>query len=108
MIKEYQVTLLCDNGKYRPVSCIVKIEQSDNTDLTKDKDKKKSIQLTGIKKICCVRRWNNKDLKVNGYTRVKVRAYNKEEIEKTNKERYERIKEEKYSTGEWKRPKKKI
>ena len=24
MLKEYQVTLVCASGKYRPVSCIVK------------------------------------------------------------------------------------
>ena len=106
MIKEYQITLTCETGKYKPVSCIIK----------KDSEEIKAIGKTafigmlkqeGIKKICQKRYWGNKELKEYGYTRVKVREYNKARIEQENKERYERLKEEKYSSGEWQRPKNK-
>lgn len=105
-MKEYQVTLVCATGKYKPVSCIIKKEESELKrlgkttflDLVKD---------AGIKKICMQRGWSSRELKQYSYTKVKVREYDKERIAQENKERYEKLKEEKYSTGEWKRPKNK-
>lgn len=102
---DYQVTLLCASGKYRPVSAIVKVKENEKFDLTNKTDKKTIIQ-RGIEKICITRYWSGRDLKAYEYTKIKVREYDKEKIEKENKERYEKIKEEKYATGEWKRPKK--
>lgn len=105
MIKvDYQVTLLSDKG-YKPVSIIVKYDQMREGDLSVDKEVKKIIQNKGIVSMCNKRRWNTRDLKVYGYTRVKCRLYDKAKIEAENKARYEKIKEEKYATGEWKRPK---
>lgn len=107
MKKEYQVTILCSTGEYRPVSTIVNYEQSSGEDLSLNKDKRKEIQTKGIIKICQKRGWDKKDLIKYNYTKCKIRLYDKEAIEKENKERYEKIKEEKYATGEWKRPKSK-
>ena len=107
MMKEYQVTLICGNGAYKPISCIVKREQYSDLDYSTNATVKKELQKMGVKKICGKRGWSLSDLSRYGYTRYKVRAYDKAEIEKANKERYEQIKEEKYATGEWKRPKNK-
>jgi len=95
MNKIYQVTLLCKDNKYKPVSALV---------VRKEGMDKKAIQLEGIKKICQKRYWTTKDLARYGYTICKIRLYDKEKIEQENKERYEKIKEEKYASGEWKRP----
>ena len=103
---EYQVTLLCSTGAYKPVSCLVKMDQQDSSDLTKVPEQKKKIVNKGIERICVKHYWNSRDLKKFGYTKVKVRLYDREKIEKENKERYERIKQEKYACGEWKAPKK--
>lgn len=103
---EYQVTLLCATGAYKPVSCLVKIDQTDSNDLTKIPEQKKKILHKGIERICVKHYWRSSDLKKYGYTKAKVRLYDKEKIEKENKERYERIKQEKYACGEWKAPKK--
>ena len=107
MTKQYQVTILCSTGEYRPVSTIVNYDQADDTDLSLIRDKRKDIQAKGIIKICQKRGWDKRDLLKYNYTKCKIRAYDKEAIEKENKERYEKIKEEKYATGEWKRPKSK-
>lgn len=96
MKKQYQVTLICENGKYKPVSTIVTLEET--TD-------KKIIMREGQRKIMIQRYWSMTDLKKYGYTKGKVREYDREKIERENAERYERIKEEKYASGEWKRPK---
>ena len=97
MLKQYQVTLLCENGKYRPVSAVVAMEETSD---------KKAIMKVGQKKIMIQRYWTMADLKKYGYTKGKVREYNKEKIAKESAERYEAIKEAKYASGEWKRPKK--
>lgn len=99
---EYQVTLYCGTGKYKPVSCIIK--RAEAADL---KAEKKSLINSGMIKICQKRGWIIKDLARYGYTTAKVRVYDKEKIEQEAKARYEKIKEEKYASGEWKRPKKK-
>lgn len=104
MLKEYQITMMCTTGQYRPVSCIVK---KDNAEI-KTKGQEvfvKELKQQGIIKICQQRYWGGTDLKRYGYTRIKVREYDREKIAKENAERYERIKEEKYASGEWKRPK---
>lgn len=107
MMKEYQVTLICGNGAYKPVSCIVKREQYSDIDYSNNVKVKKELQKLGIQKICGKRGWGLSDLSRFGYTRYKVRAYNKAEIEQANKERYEQIKEQHYQDGSWKRSKNK-
>ena len=96
MQKIYQVTLICNNGKYKPVSALV---------VRKEGMDKKAIQIAGITKICQKRYWQTSDLKKFGYTICKMRLYDPEKIAKENEERYEKIKEEKYASGEWQRPK---
>lgn len=105
MKKQYQVTLICGTGKYKPESCIVTNEQEMDIDLSAFDCTKKEIIKKGIAKICAKHYWSNADLKKYDYTKVKVRAYDKEKIEAEKKARYEAIKEEKYASGEWKRPK---
>lgn len=104
MMKEYQVTLICATGQYRPVSCIVKKDSEEIKKKGKDAFIKE-LQTAGIQKICMKRGWTKWNLVHDGYTKVKVREYDKEKIEQENKERYEKLKEEKYASGEWKRPK---
>lgn len=104
---KYQVTLLCNNGKYKPVSCIITREQNNDIDLSGTENVRKALKENGIKTICFKRGWNVKDLKQFGYTKIKIRKYNKEEIEREAALRYEAIKEAKYQSGEWKRPKNK-
>lgn len=106
MKQQYQVTLICNNGKYRPVSSLVSV---DHVVDYKDKEAMKSIQRRGIERICIQRGWNgSKDLTKYGYTKVKIRFYDKAKIEAENTARYEAIKKAKYASGEWKRPKEKI
>lgn len=105
MMKEYQVTLVCNTNQYKPVSCIIK---KDDKGLA-EKGKKvfvEELKKEGIQKICNKRYWTTRELKKYGYTSVKVREYDKERIQQENNERYERLKEEKYASGEWQRPKK--
>ena len=98
MKKQYQVTLICENGKYKPVSTIVTMEET--TD-------RKAIMREGQKKIMIKRYWSMADLTRYGYTKGKIREYDKEKIERENAARYEALKEEKYASGEWKSPKSK-
>ena len=104
MLKEYQVTLVCTSGKYRPVSCIVKKDTDIIASIGKE-EYTKQIRKAGITKICQKRYWSGADLKKYDYTICKIREYNKEKIDAENKARYEAIKEAKYASGEWKRPK---
>ena len=101
---QYQVTLMCETGAYKPVSTIITTKEK--VDLSNIAEKKKIINL-GIMKICQKRYWTNRDLKKYSYTKAKVREYDKEEIERQKKENYEKLKQEKYACGEWKAPKKK-
>lgn len=98
MKKQYQVTLICESGKYKPVSTIVTMEET--TD-------KKAIMREGQRKIMIKRYWSMADLTKYGYTKGKIREYDKEKIEQENIARYEALKEQKYASGEWKRPKSK-
>lgn len=103
MRKEYQVTLCCKSGKYKPVSCII----AKDTEEIKTKGKVKflaDLKAEGIRKICQKRYWSNRELKQYEYTVVKVREYDKARLEQEAKERYEKLKEEKYQSGEWQRP----
>lgn len=75
MKKEYQVTLFCGTGAYKPVSCIVKRDQYTDADYSTNKTVKKELQKMGIKKICEKRGWCINDLMKFGYTTYKVRAY---------------------------------
>lgn len=82
MIKDYQVTLYCPSGKYKPVSCIIKKDSAE----IKTKGKTvfiEELKKSGIQKICNKRYWGNKELKMYGYTSIKVREYNLEEIKKS-------------------------
>ena len=102
--REYQITLISGKG-FKPVSCIIKNRQYDDTDWTKDKEHKRVLVKRGIEKICAVRYWGSRELKKYDYTKSRIRMYDKGKIEKENKENYERLKEEKYQKGEWQRPK---
>lgn len=103
MNKQYQVTLMCNDGKYKPVSCIITCEELN----LNHKEVKKNLVQKGIKKICAKRYWTNIDLKKYGYTKVKVREYDKIKIEAEAKAKYDAIKEAHYKDGSWKRPKEK-
>lgn len=103
MIKEYQVTMFCSTGTYRPASCIIKSEEIDLT----DKVAKKKLVNQGVQKICAKRYWTSRDLQKYNYTKAKIREYDKEAIAKENAARYEAIKEAHYADGSWKKPKSK-
>lgn len=96
MKKQYQVTLIAQNGRYKPASTIVTVEETAD---------RKTIMSAGVTKICQKRYWGKSDLVRYTYTKAKIREYDPVKIQKENEERYERIKEEKYASGEWKRPK---
>ena len=102
---EYQVTLFCATGKYKPVSCLVK--RASACDIS-DPTIKRQILNEGMQKICNQRRWSARDLATFGFKTGKIRLYDKEKLDKEAKERYNKIKEEKYASGEWKRPKKQM
>lgn len=75
IIKKYQVTLYCNDNKYKPISCIIDYEQSQDIDLTFDALIRKDIQTQGVKKICIKKNWTKKDLIKYNYTKCKARAY---------------------------------
>lgn len=74
MIKKYQVTIICETKAYRPISCIINNEQTDQTDWTLNKEQKKELQHKGIIKICNKKYWTVRDLKKYNYTRCKIRT----------------------------------
>ena len=74
MKKQYQITLICATGQYRPVSTIVTIEQ-DNEDNLLLTEQKKDIINKGIVRICQQRYWTKRDMMKYGYTKVKTREY---------------------------------
>lgn len=75
MKKQYQVTLKCATGEYRPVSAIVAFEQTDESNLLLDKEQKQLIIKQGIEKICIKRYWTKKELQRYHYTKVMTREY---------------------------------
>ena len=77
MNKQYQITLFCTTGAYRPVSCIVNRQQESDTDESQDKTIRKTLQREGVKKICQKRYWQLSDLNKYGYTKYKIRPYEK-------------------------------
>ena len=79
MKKQYQVTLICATGQYRPVSTIVTIEQESNDNLLLDLNKKQEIIQKGVVRICQQRYWTDRDRRKYVYTRVKARVYEKQE-----------------------------
>ena len=101
---QYQVTLTCVSGKYKPVSTIVDTERMFSLDNSADKQ---TIINKGIEKICIKRGWGKADLKKYEYLKVKIRKYDKAKIEAENKVNYEKYKEQMYASGAWKRPKNK-
>ena len=105
MIKrEYQVTLISAEGKYKPVSCIVSVNQEKDENFSMDKLQRKELIKKGTIKIAQKRYWTNSDLKKYGYVKAKVRLYDKEKIQQENALRYEQIKEQHYQDGSWQRP----
>ena len=54
MMKEYQVTLMCASGKYRPVSCIVRKDTDAIASIGKE-EYSKQIRKEGIIKSCQMR-----------------------------------------------------
>lgn len=79
MQKQYQVTMVCATGRYRPVSTIVTIEQTHDDNLLLDANRKKEIIHKGIIKICQKRYWTSREVVQYGYTKVKARVYEKQE-----------------------------
>ena len=74
MIRKYQVTIYNPDGYYKPISCIVNNEQSDNSDWSLDKTKRKELQHKGVIKICQKKYWSKSDLKKYNYSKCKIRT----------------------------------
>ena len=81
----YQVTLMCDTCKYKPVSTI--IEQNPAIYLA-NKAEKKNLITRGTQKICIKHSWRSADLKRLGYSKVKIREYNEAEIKAEKAENF--------------------
>lgn len=94
---EYQVTLVCTTGQYRPVSCIVKSNCLINL---KDKQEKMKIVNKGIKKICLKRYWTQRELNKYSYKRIKVRKYDEEIIQLEAINKYRKAKSCGYAKAE--------
>jgi hypothetical protein len=93
---EYQVTIVCTTGQYRPVSCIIKtVEEID----LHNKTAKMSVVNKGIQKICSKRYWTSKDLKRYSYNKIKIRKYDKEAIQLEQIDKYRKIKAQRYGTN---------
>lgn len=86
---QIQVTLFDKQGRYRPVSTLVNVDNVEYFNQHREKIKTKAVT-----KICVQRSWTKRELKEYGYTTCKVRVYDKEKIEAEKKVRYEKIKEE--------------
>lgn len=63
-----QVTLYDKSGKYRPVSCLVPVEDASSFD-------KEEVKVRGIKKIMLTRGWTKRDLITYNYLTCKMRIY---------------------------------
>lgn len=101
---EYQVTIFHKDGKYKPMSTIVRTKAEKNL---KNTAEQREIFNEGIRQICAQRYLSTQELQNLGFKSGKVRVYDKEKIAKENALRYEKIKEENYTSGKWKRPKNK-
>lgn len=80
MMKEYQVTMYCATGQYKPISTIVKIEQVHDDNLLLDANRKKEIINKGVIKICQKKYWGKREIQKYGYTKVRAREYKKEQV----------------------------
>lgn len=65
-----QYTLFCTTGKYKPVSCLIEIQNVKDFNLHPEVYKRKAIE-----KMCLKRYWTAADLKRYGYTQIKCRRY---------------------------------
>lgn len=82
-----QVTLFATNGKYRPISTLINVENMEDYNKNKKKYQEKAIL-----NICHSRRTTWKELVKNSYTGIKVREYDKEKINlQTKKELLKRL-----------------
>lgn len=79
MKKQYQVTMYCATGQYRPVSTIVTIEQENDENLLLDPEQKARMIANGIRRICQQRLWTKRDVAKYEYTKVRARVYEKQE-----------------------------
>ena len=71
MMKQYQVTIFCVSGKYKPVSCIVRMD----TTLREEQGNKEFVnrlRTKGITTICNKRGWSGADLERYGYLKIKL------------------------------------
>ena len=67
-----QYTLFCTTGQYKPVSCIIKVD-----DIKHFNTHQEEYKIKAIEKICVQRRWSSKDLTKYHYTKIKCRKYKK-------------------------------
>lgn len=79
-IMKLQVTLFATNGKYKPISTIIRVEN-----LKDYKENKIEYQRKAILNICHNRRITWSELKAQTYTTLKVREYNPEKIKQQTK-----------------------
>lgn len=73
-----QITLFDKEGRYKPVSTLVKVES-----VKYYKEHKSEVNQQAMIKICQKRGWTGKQLKEFGYTTLKVRNYDL--VKKTSK-----------------------
>ena len=67
-----QYTLFSTTGKYKPVACLIEVEDIAHFNAHQNEYKQKAIQ-----KICAKRYWSKRDLALYGYTQIKCRRYEK-------------------------------
>lgn len=65
-----QFTLFDINGKYKPISTLVKVES-----IKWFKEHQEEVKIKAIQQICNQRRLTGKELAKLGYTKLKVRNY---------------------------------
>lgn len=65
-----QVTLFDKEGRYKPVSTLIKVES-----VKYYKEHKKEVHQKAIEKICRQKYWSGNDLVKYGYSIIKVRNY---------------------------------
>lgn len=65
-----QFTLFDINGRYKPISTLVKVES-----IKWFKEHQEEVKIKAIQQICNQRRLTGKELAKLGYTRLKVRNY---------------------------------
>ena len=67
--QQYQVTLICKTGAYKPVSCIIEVEQKQGIDLTKDKVMKRGIIKLGVN----LEQFGENPINERGYINVELK-----------------------------------